>query len=349
MSRPMDAQRQKHLLIAGGAALAALLLAVTMTILDTSRGWTPDVTGPVLPDWSSRVASAQRIEITGADGGFSVERDGEGWIMPERDSYPVRPDQIAAIDQLLDGLTYRGGRTADPAKHVQLGLAEPGSEGGATALTIRTNEGDVLDALLFGDVRGATIYLRRPEEDRTYAAALPEGVNGAILSRPADEWLELDFIELGRSRIARTTIQAEDGLAYTLERPASSVRNFALRQPAGWQPVTAGAGNGPASALSRIRFRDVRRADRLTGAIVGYHEAETFDGLRVRLDIIAQGETRWARISAVALTDDALEASRALVARTQGWAYLLSDLSVDRLLRPLSEIADPRREPDDAP
>ena len=66
-------------------------------------------------------------------------------------------------------------------------------------------------------------------------------------------------------------------------------------------------------------------------------------------DIIAQGETRWARIRTRALTDDAAEAAALLAEQSEGWAYLLSDLALDRLLRPLGEIADPRAGAPDAP
>lgn len=349
MSQPMDNQRRKHLLVTAGAALAALLLAIMVTLMDASRSWTPSVSGPVIPDWSDRVAAASAIEITTADGRFTVAREGDHWIMPERDGYAVRPDQIAGLDRLLEGLAYIGARTSDPDKHARIGLAEPGLDGGGVQVTVRDADGRVLSDYLFGEVRGRTLYFRRPDTARSFAASLPEDVDAALLTRAADEWLELDFIALGRSAVARSVIEAEDGSRYVLERPASSIRNFSLRQPSGWEPITAGAGNGPASALSRIRFRDVRRTERLTGAVVGSHTAETFGGLQIRLDIIAQGETRWAVISTSALSDDAQAEADSLQMRTQGWAYLLSDLSLDRLLRPLSEIADPRLEPGDAP
>ncbi len=345
MSLPMDAQRRRHVSLLGLAAIIMLIAAVIVSLMDASRGWRPSIAGPVLPQWQSGVSAASTITIIRGDGRFTVRRSASGWVMEERDNYPVRPEQIAVLDQLLGGLTYVGARTADPRKHAQLGLGDPGSgEGEGVRLRIEGEDGQLIGDLIFGEVRGQTLYLREPDQLRTYAARLPEGADAAAITRPADEWLRLDFIALGRSAIARTRIQPEDGRTYLLERAASSVRNFALREPRGWQPITAGAGNGPASALARIRFRDVRRADRLTGALVGSHEAETFNGLRVRLDIIAQGETRWAIIRSTALSDDASETAQSIASESEGWAYLLSDLALDRLLRPLSEIADPREQ-----
>ena len=349
MSQAIDRQRARHILIVGGLALAALLLALTLSVLDARRGWQPDLDGPVFTTWPAQAATASEIEISHGEDRFSIVRDGDRWVMPSRDDYPVRADVVAGLDGLLTGLLHAGVRTADAGKYPALGLAEPGESGGGARLVVRDASGTVLVELLAGQTRGQTLYLRLPGEAQTYAADLAEGTSAAALTQSADQWLDLGFLELGRTSIARVRIQPERGPAYTLERPASSARNFALRDPAGWTPITAGAGNGPAGALGRIRFRDVRRTERLTGAIVGSHRAETFEGLEVTLDIIAQGETRWARIRANALTDDAGEAAALLEEQSEGWAYLLSDLALDRLLRPLEEIADPRAGAVDAP
>lgn len=102
--------------------------------------------------------------------------------------------------------------------------------------------------------------------------------------------------------------------------------------------------------LARVRFRDVRAAGRLGGERVARHVADTFGGVRVSLDVLALGETRWAVIEAEALTDDAEAGAAAINAAAQGWAYRLSDLTLDRLIRPLDEFADPRPgETEDAP
>lgn len=342
MSRPMDRKRLKQLGLTGGVAAAVLAGSVVAGVLDARQAWRPDVSGPVLAGWSETVGDTARIEIRSADDHFNLTRNGGIWVMPSRDGHPVNPARIADLDRLLGSLSYDGVRTADPAKHARLGLAEPGESGAGTRVTLSAADGTALADLVLGDMRAGRIYVRFPDNDRTYAA-LPGPL---IQDMPdiflADRWLDLDFIELGRSNIARTVIRPESGPTYVLERASPTSRNFALRSPAGWQPITAGAGNGPGASLSRLRFRDVRSADRLGGDIVASHSAETFEGLRVRMDIIAMGDTRWAMVSAEALSDDAEADAAALNARTQGWAYLLSDLSADRLLRPLDGIADPR-------
>ncbi|WP_417481185.1 hypothetical protein [Maricaulis sp.] len=340
MSRPMDRQRLRHLLITGGIAALLLAGAAATLVIQARRDWQPEVSGPVLPDWSATVANAREIEITGPEDHFTLERSEAGWVMPSRDDHPVIAERLAELDAFLADLGYAGARTADPAKLARLELADAGQRGAGTRLTVRGSDGEVLTDILLGAARNGMIYLRFPDRPRSYAAQLSGGGSAIPAIGLADGWLDLDFIALDSSDIARTVITPERGPAYVFERAGRSARNFSLREPGGWRPITAGAGNGPSAALSRLRFRDVRRADRLRGEPVGRHVEETFSGLRVSLDILALGDTRWAVIQAEALSDGGREAAAAINARTGGWAYLLSDLSLDRLLRPLDEIAD---------
>ncbi len=344
MSQRMDRQRGMRLAIAGMLALGLLGLAAGLTWNQARQAWQPEVSGPVLPDWPQAVREAAEIEIDSAEDHFTLRRSESGWIMPSRDGHPVVAGRLAELDAFLAGLDYAGARTADPAKHARLGLGGRGEEGEATRVTVRDASGAVRVDILLGRETETGIYVRFPGRNRTYAARPAETAASLPPIAEAGHWLDLDFLELGANAIAVSTIVPEAGPAYRLERPSPSVRSFALRQPGGWTLITAAAGNGPASALARVRFRDVRAASRLEGEVVARHIAETFDGVRVNLDVLALGETRWAVLQAEALTDDARDATGAINAAADGWAFLLSDLTLDRLIRPLDQIADPRRE-----
>jgi len=350
MSRPMDRQRFNRLSLTGALAAALLAVALLLTWQEARQAWQPDVSGPVLPDWSAAVDAAAEIEIDSLDDHFTLARGETGWVMPSRDNHPVRGERLAELDAFLAGLDYAGARTADPDKHASLGLAARGEAGVATRVTVRDETGEVRADILLGRESESGIYVRFPGRNRTYLAGAAETERSLPDIAAAGDWLDLDFLALGANAVARSTIVPETGAAYRLERPSPSVRNFALREPGGWTLITAAAGNGPASALSRVRFRDVRAAARLEGEVVARHIAETFGGVRVRLDVLALGETRWAVLEADAVTDDARAGADAINRAAQGWAFLLSDLTLDRMIRPLDQIADPRAETDaDAP
>ena len=347
MSQRMDARRLRRLAIAGGAAALALLAGTVGEWREARESWRPQAEGAVLTQWDERLGEVEQITIRSAGELVAIRRTADGWVAPDRANHPVNMETLAALDALMGGLDYAGPRTRDLDKHERLGLGAPEEGGSGLQVTAFSAEGERIVDILLGAQNGGEIYVRTPGERQSWAARLPQG----LAERPAiaamADWIDLDFLAL--DEIARTTINPETGPAYRLERASPGSRNFSLRDPAGWTPITAGAGNGPGGALTRIRLRDVRASSELGEAPVARHAAEAFSGLAVELLVFADGERRWAVIRAEARTNDAEVAASALNARTEGWAYLLSDLSVDRLLRPLPEIADPRPEPDDAP
>ena len=143
MSQRLDQQRLKHLVLTAASAVVMLAGAVTLSVMDVRQAWTPDVSGPVLTDWSANVQAAREIEIVNAQERFVIKRSPSGWTMPSRDGFAVRPERLAALDNLLMSLEYEGARTADPGKHDRLSLAEEGQENGANRVILRDADGQV--------------------------------------------------------------------------------------------------------------------------------------------------------------------------------------------------------------
>lgn len=320
-----------------GAGLAALAVAAFAIWQDARIGARPDVSGPVLPGWSERAAEAVRIEITSADGMFTMERREDGWVMPGRGNYPVRPERIAALDAALSGLAFDAAMTRDPDKFDRLALAAPSGGGQGVRLTVLSDAGDALADLIIGNERGGSgVYLRRAAETRAYAASGSMPELGAV-----DRWLGLDFLDLDPSAVARAQVAPESGPDYQLIKPGLSARNFDLYQPRGWRLVTAGAGNGVAVAGARVRFRDVRRASELDTEPAAGHAAVLFDGLAYAYTFYPEGETRWARVEVTAASDDAAGQAARLQPRIQGYLFEVSDDAYERMTRPLARLAEP--------
>ncbi|MFS2316533.1 DUF4340 domain-containing protein [Maricaulis sp. D1M11] len=339
--KTLDPRRRQQLIWLAVPVIVLTVLALSVQARHLSQQWSPEISGAVLPSWDVIVADIDRIHIRTGDGSFTLERRDTGWVMPERDDYPIRQERLAELDAYLRSLAFDRALTARRDRLARLGLAELGEDNSGLLIRFEQADGAVLDSWMLGRELGNRLYLRRPDTPQAYAATpTQDGMSQPAIAQAGD-WLELDFLELGRTRIARTEIYPETGPPYVLERASRTSRNFSLREPRGWSPITAGAPDGPGSALGRIRFRDVRSAERMRGAVVGRHISETFDGLRVDMTLIAQGETRWALLRAEALSDDARAQADELNATLSGWAYLVSDFSLDRLLRPLADFADP--------
>ncbi|MEE2565548.1 DUF4340 domain-containing protein [Hyphobacterium marinum] len=348
MSGGADRQRLIEAVILGGVAVLAMLIALTLVLTASSSAPGLDRRGPVLPDLAGTTSEVRTLAVETRAARFELERDGEGWALAGRAGFPANADLAERILTSLAELEYAGARTASRNQHAALGLVAPDQGGDGIRITAHDYDGRLVADLILGAARGESgSYLRRPDEDQTWAViGLPP------VATEADRWMELDFLALGTDTIARVQVQPESGPTYRLERPGLSVRNFALRSPPGWRPVTDGAGNGTGSVLSRVRFRDVRRAD-FTDPPVARHTAETFGGLRVEIAVYADGQSRWATLRAVALSDDAQAEALALNNTADNWAFLLSDLTISRLIRPLDDFAirpaPPAPQPDAEP
>ncbi|KAA5803656.1 DUF4340 domain-containing protein [Alkalicaulis satelles] len=330
-------RRRRQALIAAGAALALLLAGAAALWLDMASGAPPSASGPVAPGWASSAGRADLIEVITAGDQFIMQRTDAGWVMPSRGGHPVRPERIAALDEALGGLSFARALTRDPARFARLGVDDPLEGGAGVRLSVLDEDGRTLVSLIAGERRGEDgLYLRPSGAARAFAVrgVLPD------LADPG-RWLGLDFWDHDPAVMAEASIQPETGPAYGLKRSGPAERHHALTAPEGWRLITAGAGNGVANASARLRFRDVRPEQDLTGAFTARHAASTFDGLAWRFDFLAEGEARWARIEVRALDPEGEARAEALNARTRGWAFLVSPDAYERLTRPLAELAEP--------
>ena len=320
---------------AARAALIGGLLAAGGALsvwLDQAGRRDATVQGPVLAGWSALVAEAAQIEITTSNGALDLVRRTEtsAWADRSRGFYPVRSDMIAALDAALGSLQLHRAMTRDAEKFDRLGLGEA-----ARRVTLRDEDGSVLADLFVGAVNDATVYVRPADAGQAFAA------RGA--APPLDDamaWLGLDFLQLEPRDLVRAEIMPETGPPYRLEKTIAGARHFTLRDPEGWRLVTAGAGNGVATAAATLRFRDVRPADEITGMIRARHAATTASGLGVIFTIRDEAGAPWALLEFRALTADAQSRADRFNAIASGWAYRLSEDAYERLTRPLAALAD---------
>jgi len=329
--------RRRQALIALGLAFGVMLAGFVALGLD-GRPSTfvapPDSLTPRLVDSPELVSE---ISISTASDTFTLRRTLEGWALASHDGHIADAslaDQLVAAVASFEPL---GERTRRADRYARLDLGDPAENGAATRIEMRDNNDRVLADIVVGRQRSdGQLYLRRADDAQSWLA---RGFIPDIAERPS--WMQLDFLSLGREAIREACIIPPDQIGYCLQRVSLSSQVFDLPSPRGWALVSPGAGDGVATTLSRIRFRDARPVREIRSPAIAEHRVTTVNGLEVTLFIHDSGDGLWARIVAVAHSDVARPDAIALNERADGWAFEISDLSADRLMRPLSGIATP--------
>lgn len=326
--------RRRQALIALGVAAFLLLAGISAVFWQTGSGISapPETLTPRLPRDPAMVFE---IEIESSEDAILLRRTMEGWALVSHQGFPA---DAALADQLIEavaGLEPIGERTRREDRYGQLGLGDPGSGGNGTRLILRDGNDRELANLLIGRQRpDGRLYVRRGNEPESW---LVSGFVPAVSS--AANWMELDFLSLGRAAIREACILPESGPGYCLRRPSLSSERFDLVSPGGYRLVSPGAGDGVATTLARVRFRDVRPAADIRGPRDAEHRITTVNGLELTVSVFRREGEYWARLVAVAESDAAREMAVSINDRADGWAFRLSDLTVDRLIRPLPGLA----------
>lgn len=329
------AERRKKSTLTLYLIAAALVAVAAITLAIESRSLSGDsASGPVTPGLADTIGRAQRIIVTSADASYRIERTQQGWAMRDRGDYPVVASRLAQLTSGLESLRYTRRMTSDPSKHERLGVTDPRQGGVGMLVQIEDSRGALLVNLILG-VQPNAIYVRRPDDDQTYAAEGDLPPLGDVSG-----WLDLRPIELSADAIARVEIVPATGRAYILARDSAEMP-WRIASPA----LASLAQSTVADAAEKITALapvDVQPAPAVQGAPSARVRATTFDGLLLDAELIPSDNRTWlklvARPVAAEPTPEQEQAALAVNNRVAAWAYALSDLEAQAFAPPLSAL-----------
>jgi hypothetical protein len=314
------------LIAAGLAAVAAVTVAIEY------RAARPDLaSGLVLPGLSESIAGAQRINVVSAEASYRIERTQRGWAMRDRDDYPVLSARLAQLTQGLESLRYTRRMTSDASKHDRLGVTDPREGGRGVLVQVEDGRGALLVNLILG-VEPSGLYVRRPDDDQTWAASgeLPP-------LRDVSAWLELTPLDLPAERLVRVEIMPAEGRAYVLERQSAE---------APWRMTAPALGAlaqsnlvAAAERITRLSPVDVRSAPSIQGPARARVRAVTTEGVVIDAELIESDERVWVKLVARAETPEQEAAALEINNRAAAWAFALTDAEADALAPPIARLA----------
>lgn len=257
--------------------------------------------GPLFPDLMNRVNDVTRIDLVSAKGVATVARDGERWVVLQKDGYPADVNLVKAAVVGVAQATIVDARTALPDLYDRIGVQDPDAKG-ATSTRLSLGAGDApLASLILGNeaARGGpgqatTLYARKTGEAQSWL------VRGPAERLEADpmRWVDRTVPRLPRERLASVEIGQPDGTTVTLARPAPTGAGFtATGLPEGAQPK-ASTIDETTGALGYLTFEDVARTDPAWFKDGTTAVFRSFDGLVLTVRQAKREDARWLTIDA---------------------------------------------------
>lgn len=299
--------------------------------------------GPLFPDLMNRVNDVTRIDLASSKGTATVARDGERWVVLQKDGYPADPNLAKAAVVGIAQATIVDARTALPELYDRIGVQDTDAKG-STSTKLTLGAGDTpLATLILGHeaARGApgqpsTLYARKPGEAQSWLVRGP----GERLEADPMRWVDRTVPRLPRERLASVEISQPDGTALTLSRPSHGDKTFTATGLPEGATAKASTIDETVGALDYLTFEDVGKADPAWFKDGTTAVFRSFDGLVLTVRQARHQDARWLTFDATfdaeaakahagaegLLKPEEVEAqAKDWQARFAGWAYKVYD------------------------
>lgn len=285
--------------------LVVLTVAVAVTAILVQRDTGP-VEGagkPFFPALLDKINDITTIVGVGRGETFTLVRDGNKWLVSEKHGYPADQNDARLLVLGTARLTRIEPKTSNPDLYSRIGLDDIHAEdGNAVQYTFKNAAGEVLAEIIIGnsrlgraDPQTSEYFVREPAKAQTWLVEgkLPDAI-GVI------EWLDDKVLEIDRDRVHTVTVEHPDGELVRVGKKQPSQKTFDLLDvPEGTELDSKYKVSDLGRSVAGLDLVDVLPASQATVSEDGLKvEMVTFDGLRVTLRSVKNGERTLARIHA---------------------------------------------------
>ena len=337
-----------------------VLLAGAIYAFTSQRGTTQLPTGgaAAFPELNAKVNDAAEIAIVNFKGTLTLKRQGDGWILVERQGYPVPFDRVKELLVALTQLKLLEPKTKEPERYERLAVQDIGpKESEAVSVTVKDASGEVLAAAivgkrnetLYGKAGGGT-YLRRAGEAQTWLA---EGLVKVGVTHK--DWVDKIIVDLEKKdvrRVAMTHPDEAESFVGTKENPEQANLKL-VNAPEDKKLKSEREIDGIVEIVNDLDLEDVKKAADVEWPSPGDRfEFVTWDGLVVKGEIVSPEKyVYWAKFEAgVAPEGKDLEKAKAeaakINARVGGWAYEIAAGYGEKLSKKKSELFEEEKKPE---
>ena len=331
-----------------GARAVLILASVTLVavggvlFVERESGPPERVDEFVFPALLERVNSVARVRATGREGTFTLARDGERWVVEEKDRYAADPDRMHRLLLGAAGMKRVEPKTSNPELYPKLWLEDPtGEDAKSVRYVLEDSSGATLADWVLGDRRPSKADATRTElYIRVADDPLAWLVDGSVPRGPTViDWLDRTVARIDRERLRAVEVVHSDGAVVAVDKSLPADKDFVLRDvPVDREADSQYRINDIGRFLEDLRFEDVAPASSLDFAdsVDRRMQVTTFDGLRVHVDTVMRDGDAWVTLRA--------EVDEALVeAFGDGTDTSMGDAGTEskdtpEALRPLDEV-----------
>lgn len=302
-------------------AIATVTLLIVMIAVDrTDKSDTVSGGEYLVPGLKERINDVAAIAVTGSGDteSVSIDRDGDGWRVKEKDGYAADVGKLREVLLALADARKLEQKTANPELFAQLGVAGPDAESDAesdagSGSLIEISGGvsgdDFKYAVIIGNVaQSKNRYVRMADDNQSWLI----DKNPDLPTKAAD-WLAADLLDIDAAQIRSVSIRHEDGETLRLEKASAEDTNYSVMDiPEDRELSYATVANGIAGVLQGLTLDDVRRVDpgehadqKLddirrsdAGELNSTSVFTTFDGLEISVRRYQDADTAWITLTA---------------------------------------------------
>ena len=286
-----------------GVATAVIVLAAIVVRQQTTIA-VPQQGGALFPKLLTRINDVTEVKGTSAQGSYTLLLHDGRWVVKEREAYPA---DTSKVRQLLFGLAQLQRvepKTSNPELYDKIGVQDVSAKG-ADSLQIKLSDakGETLAELIVGkdqlskaDLSKREYFVRLPGDPQSW---LVEGKFPQ--DKPPSNWLQKNILRVDARRLREVRVTHADGQRVTVRRKDPSAEDYELvGLPKGAEIESQYAVNSIADTLTNLSLDDVRPAAAVDFSKKGALSAElaTFDGLRVNMQAIKDGNNDLAHFTA---------------------------------------------------